>query len=80
MVFTIAASSFYHSVKTISVTPQKNLDETFKAIPGLSFNLNANNQQKTFQNHFKIPQNKQKKNEKRIVHLDVVISTVSMHK
>ena len=47
MVFIIAASSLHHSVNTLPLTLQKRLDDTFKAIPGLSFNLNANNRQKT---------------------------------
>ena len=49
MVFTIAASSLHHSVNTLPLTLQKPLDDTFKAVPGLSFNLNANNRQKTVQ-------------------------------
>ena len=49
MVFIIAASSLHHSVNTLPLTLQKRLDDTFKAVPGLSFNLNANNPQKTVQ-------------------------------
>ena len=49
MVFIIAASSLHHSVNTLPLTLQKRLDDTFKAVPGLSFNLNANNRQKTVQ-------------------------------
>ena len=49
MVFIIAASSLYPSVNTLPLTLQKRLDDTFKAVPGLSFNLNANNRQKTVQ-------------------------------
>ena len=49
MVFIIAASSLHHSVNTLLLTLQKRLDDTFKAVPGLSFNLNANNRQKTVQ-------------------------------
>ena len=49
MVFIIAASSLHHSVNTLPLTLQKRLDVTFKAVPGLSFNLNANNRQKTAQ-------------------------------
>ena len=49
MVFIIAASSLHHSVKTLPLTLQKRLDDTFKAFPGLGFNLNANNRQKTVQ-------------------------------
>ena len=45
MLFIIAASSLHHSVNTLPLT----LDDTFKAVPGLSFNLNANNWQKTVQ-------------------------------
>ena len=47
MVFIIAASSLHHSVNTLPLTLQKRLDDIFKAVPGLSFNLNANNRQKT---------------------------------
>ena len=43
MVFIIAASSLHHSVNKLRLTLQKRLDDTFKAVPGLSFNLNANN-------------------------------------
>ena len=50
MVFIIAVSSLHHSVNTLPLTLQKRLDDTFKAVPGLSFNLNANNRQKTVQN------------------------------
>ena len=50
MVFFIAASSLRHSVNTLPLNLQKHLDDTFKAVPGLSFNLNANNRQKTVQN------------------------------
>ena len=49
MVFIIAASSLHHSINTLPLTLQKRLDDTFKAVPGLSFNLNANNRQKTVQ-------------------------------
>ena len=49
MVFIIAASSLLHSVNTLPLTLQKRLDDTFKAVPGLSFNLKANNRQKTVQ-------------------------------
>ena len=49
MVFIIAASSLHHSVNTLPLTLQKRLDDNFKAVPGLSFNLNANNRQKTVQ-------------------------------
>ena len=49
MVFIIAASSLHHSVSTLPLTLQKRLDDTFKAVPGLSFNLNANNRQNTAQ-------------------------------
>ena len=49
MVFIIAASSLHHSVNTLPLTLQKRLDDTFEAVPGLSFNLNANNRQKTVQ-------------------------------
>ena len=49
MVFIIAASSLHHSVNTLPLTLQKRLNDTFKAVPGLSFNLNANNRQKTVQ-------------------------------
>ena len=49
MVFIIAASSLHHSVNTLPLTLQKRLDDTFKAVPGLSFSLNANNRQKTVQ-------------------------------
>ena len=49
MVFIIDASSLHHSVNTLPLTLQKRLDDTFKAVPGLSFNLNANNWQKTVQ-------------------------------
>ena len=49
MVFIIAASSLHHSVNTLPLTLQKRLDDTFKAVPGLGFNLNANNRQKTVQ-------------------------------
>ena len=49
MVFIITASSLHHSVNTLPLTLQKRLDDTFKAVPGLSFNLNANNRQKTVQ-------------------------------
>ena len=49
MVFIVAASSLHHSVNTLPLTLQKRLDDTFKAVPGLSFNLNANNRQKTVQ-------------------------------
>ena len=51
MVFIIGASSLHHSVNTLPLTLQKRLDDTFKAVPGLSFNLNANNRQKTVQYH-----------------------------
>ena len=49
MVFIIGASSLHHSVNTLPLTLQKRLDDTFKAVPDLSFNLNANNLQKTVQ-------------------------------
>ena len=49
MVFINAASSLHHSVNTLPLTLQKRLDDTFKAVPGLNFNLNANNRQKTVQ-------------------------------
>ena len=49
MVFISAASSLHHFVNTLPLTLQKRLDDTFKAVPGLSFNLNANNRQKTVQ-------------------------------
>ena len=49
MVFIIAASSLHHSVNTLPLTLQKRLDDTFKAVSCLSFNLNANNRQKTVQ-------------------------------
>ena len=49
MVLIIDASSLHHSVNTLPLTLQKRLDDTFKAVPGLSFNLNANNRQKTVQ-------------------------------
>ena len=52
MVFIIAASSLHHSVNILPLNLQKHLDDTFKAVPGLSFNLNANNRQKTVQNLF----------------------------
>ena len=49
MVFIIAASFLPHSVNTLPLTLQKRLYDTFKAVPGLSFNLNANNRRKTVQ-------------------------------
>ena len=49
MVFIIAASSLHLSVNTLPLTLQKRLDHTFKAVPGLSFHLNAKNWQKTVQ-------------------------------
>ena len=49
MVFIVAASSLHHSVNTLPLTLQKRLDDTFEAVLGLSFNLNANNRQKTVQ-------------------------------
>ena len=49
MVLIIAASSLHHSVKILPLTLQKRLDDTFEAVPGLSFNLNANNRQKSVQ-------------------------------
>ena len=49
MAFIIAASSLHHSVNTLPLTLQKRFDDTFKAVPGLSFNLNANNRQQTVQ-------------------------------
>ena len=49
MVFIVAASSLHHSVNTLPLTLQKSIDDTFKAVPGLSFNLNTNNRQKTVQ-------------------------------
>ena len=49
IVFIPAASSLHHSVNTIPSTLQKRLDDSFKAVPGLSFYLNANNWQKTVQ-------------------------------
>ena len=49
MVFILAVSFLHHSVNTLPLTLQKRFDDTFKAVPGLSFNLNANNRQKTVQ-------------------------------
>ena len=49
MMFNIAESSAHHSVMTLPLTLQKRLDDKFKAVPGLSFNLNANNRQKIMQ-------------------------------
>ena len=49
MVFILAVSFFHHSVNTLPLTLQKGFDDTFKAVPGLSFNLNLNNRQKTVQ-------------------------------
>ena len=49
MVFIFAPNSLHHSVNTLTLTLQKRLDDTFKAVPGLSYNLNANNRQKTVQ-------------------------------
>ena len=49
MVFIIAARSLHHSVNILPLNLQKRLDDTFKAVPGLGFNLNANNRQKTVQ-------------------------------
>ena len=45
----IAIDSLHHSVDTLPLTLQKRLNDTFKAVPGISFNLNANNRQKTVQ-------------------------------
>ena len=47
MVFIIAASSLHHSVITLPLILQKCLDDTFKAVPDISFNLNAINRQKS---------------------------------
>ena len=47
MVFISAASSLHYSVNTLPLILQKRLDDTFEAVSGLSFSLNANNRQKT---------------------------------
>ena len=49
MVFIITARSLHHSIITLPLTSQKRLDDTFKAVPVFSFNLKANNRQKTVQ-------------------------------
>ena len=79
MVFIIAASSLHHSVNTLPLTLQKRLDDTFKAVPGLSFSLNANNRQKTVQ--YLLSNSPKCMIEKNfIIWHDVIINSLSKHR
>ena len=79
MVFIIAASSLHHSVNTLPLTLQKRLDDTFQAVPGLSFNLNAKNRQKTVQNL--LSKSTKKMKEKNFINWhDVINSSLSKHR
>ena len=78
-VFIIAASSLHYSVNTLPLTLQKRLDDTFKAIPGLSFKLNANNRQKTV--HYLLSKSPKCMIEKNFVNWhDVINNSLSKHR
>ena len=79
MVFIITASSLHHSINTLPLTLQKRLDDTFKAVPGLSFNLNANNRQKTVQ--YLLSNSPKRMIEKNfIIWHDVINNSLSKHR
>ena len=78
MVFIIAASSLHPSVNTLTLTLQKRLDDTFKAVPGLSFNLNANNRQKTVQ--YLLSNSPKCMMENFIIWHDVINNSLSKHR
>ena len=77
--FIIAVISLHHSVNTLPLTLQKRLNDTFEAVPGLSFNLNANNRQKTVQ--YLLNNSPKCIIEKKfIIWLDVINNSLSKHR